>query len=77
MKSNLNTEIEESMAQLLTPQYIEKQASNNSTAEAVISLMKAAEIFENLEMFAIAEAVTRVLEHIPLKKATASSQEEE
>ena len=63
MKAKLNMfEIEESMAQLLAPQYIEKQASSNNAAEAMVSLLKAAEIFENLEMFAAAEVITKVLE---------------
>ena len=67
MKNNQNSivEIEESMARLLTPKYIEKKAGSNSTAEAMISLLKAAEIFENLNMFVAAEAVTHLLERIP------------
>ena len=64
---NFTVEIEESMAQLLTPQYIEKKASGNGTAKAMISLIKAAEIFENLNMFAAAEAVTNLLERMPRK----------
>jgi len=61
-KPNLTFEIEESMAQLLAPQHIEKQASSNNAAEAMVSLLKAAEIFENLEMFVAAEAITSLLE---------------
>ena len=68
MSNNSNTtEIEESMAQLLTPQYIEKKASSNGTADAMVSLLKAAEIFENLGMVVEAEAVTTLLEQIPKK----------
>jgi hypothetical protein len=67
MRANKNctVEIEEAMAQLLTPKYIEKKASGNGTAEAMVSLLKAAEIFENLNMFVAAEAVTNILERIP------------
>lgn len=64
-KPNATFEIEESMAQLLAPKYIEKKASSNSAAEAMVSLLKAAEIFENLNMFVAAEVVTSVLERIP------------
>jgi len=65
---NTTVEIEESMAQLLAPKYIEKQASSNNAAEAMISLLKAAEIFENLDMFVEAEVVTNVLERMTAEK---------
>lgn len=67
MDNKNSYDIAESMAQLLTPTYIEKKASSNSTTEAMESLVKAAEIFENLEMFVAAEAVTDILERIPKK----------
>lgn len=69
MRTNKNStvEIEESMAQLLTPQYIEKKASSNIAAEAMVSLLKAAEIFESLNMFVAAEVVTDVLERVASK----------
>lgn len=67
MDNKNSYDIAESMAQLLTPTYIEKKASSNSTTEAMENLVKAAEIFENLEMFVAAEAVTDILERIPKK----------
>ena len=69
MRANPNntTELEESMAKLLTPTYIEKKASSNHADEAIASLVKAAEIFENLNMFVAAEAITTVLESITKK----------
>jgi len=67
-KLNATVEIEESMAQLLAPKYIEKQASSNNAAEAMVSLLKAAEIFENLNMFVEAEVVTSVLERMTAEK---------
>ena len=67
MDNKNSYDIAESMVQLLAPTYIEKKASSNSTTEAMESLVKAAEIFENLEMFVAAEAVTDILERIPKK----------
>lgn len=64
MSNRSSTEIEESMSQLLTPTYIEKKASSNGALEAMQNLVKAAEIFENLDMVAVAKVVTGILEKV-------------
>jgi len=58
------TEIEEMMAQILSPGHIEKQASTNGVNVALENLQKAAEIFDNLNLCVASEAVTNVMESI-------------
>jgi len=58
------SEIEEAMAALLSPGFIEKQASANGLTVALDNLQKAADIFDNLDLVVASAAVTDVLESI-------------
>lgn len=62
---NKENGIGEAMAELLSPKHIQKNASVDHLDNALNSLQKAAEIFEDLELFGAADAVTKVMEKVP------------
>jgi hypothetical protein len=53
------------MERLLNPAAIQKQASDNSIDAALDNLIKAAEMLEEDHNYAMAEAVTDLMERIP------------
>lgn len=56
-----------SMEALLNPESIKKNAATSSAKEALVSLAKAAEIMDAMDLYAGSELVTQIMEQVNIR----------